>query len=119
MDQVTDAQLKSSQRLADDLLKENFRSTMTDDPKNAKILKTNADCDKVKLNKPESYDSNGKRVVDGFGPGEPLKKKQKRPRDEKPNDISSTLPSSVSLTPIASMQSSVSTSLSNSSAYQL
>lgn len=114
LDQL-DGQLKSTQRLADDLLKENFRSSMTDDSKNVKISKTNTDCDKVKVNKSESFDSNGKRI-DSSGLSEPLKKKQKRPRDEKSSDIGSTLPSSVSITPIASMQSSASTALSNTSA---
>lgn len=117
MDQSNDGQHKSSQRLTtDDLLKENFRSSMTDgDAKNAKISKTNSDYDKVKVNKSEPFDSNGKRI-DSTGLNEPLKKKQKRPRDEKStSDVSSTLPSSVSITPIASMQSSASTALSNTS----
>lgn len=116
LDQSNDGQHKSSQRLTDDQLKENFRSSMTDDAKNAKISKTNIDCDKVKLNKSEPFDSNGKRI-DSTGLSEPLKKKQKRPRDEKSSDISSTLPSSVSITPIASMPSSASTALSNTSSY--
>lgn len=113
MDQI-DGQLKSSQRLSDDQLKENFRSSMIDETKNAKISKTNTDCDKVKLNKSEPFDSNGKRI-DSTGLGEPLKKKQKRPRDEKSSEVGSSLPSSVSITPIASMQSAASTALSNTS----
>lgn len=85
---------------------------MADDSKNVKLSKINADCDKIKVNKTESYDSNGKRV-DSTGLNEPVKKKQKRPRDEKSGDSGSSLSSSVSITPIASLQSSVSTSLSN------
>lgn len=107
MDQSVDSQFKSSQRLTD----ENFRNSMTDDTKSAKFSKTNADCDK-KVNKSDAYDSNGKRV-DNSGLGEPVKKKQKRPREEKSGDGGSSLSSSVSITPIASMQSAVSTSLSN------
>lgn len=113
MDQP-DGHPKSSQRLADDVLKENFRGSMTDDSKNAKISKTSAECDKIKVNKSESYDSNGKRLDSSSGLGEPQKKKQKRPRDEKSSgDVGSILPSSVSITPIASMQSSASSALSN------
>lgn len=112
MDQsAADAQFKSAQRLTDDLLKENFRGSMTDDTKTTKLSKTNADCDK-KLTKSDAYDANGKRV-DGSGLGEPVKKKQKRPREEKSGDGGTSLSSSVSITPIASMQSAVSTSLSN------
>lgn len=109
-----DGQLKLSQRLGDDVLKENFRGSTADDSKNAKISKTSAECDKIKMNKSESYDSNGKRVDSSSGVGEPVKKKQKRPRDEKSGDAGS-LPSSVSITPIASMQSSAATALSNTS----
>lgn len=112
MEQTSDGQFKSSQRLGDDLLKENFRSSMAGDSKNVKLSKLNADCDKVKVNKSESYDSNGKRV-DSSGQNEPIKKKQKRPRDDKTGDGGSSLSSSVSITPIASLQSSVSTSLTN------
>lgn len=112
IEQTSDGQFKSSQRLNDDLLKENFRGSMADDSKNVKVSKINADCDKIKVNKTESYDSNGKRV-DSSGLNEPVKKKQKRPRDEKSGDGGSSLSSSVSITPIASLQSSASTSLSN------
>lgn len=81
--------------------------------KTVKLSKTNIDCDKVKVNKFDSYDPNGKRS-DSSNSGEPIKKKQKRPRDDKTIDGSSSLSSSVSITPIVSMQSSVSTSsLSN------
>lgn len=105
-DQTNDGQFKSTQRLSDDLLKENFRSSMADDSKNVKLSKQNAaDCDKIKVNKTERVDSSGSN--------EPVKKKQKRPRDEKSGDSSSSLSSSVSITPIASLQSSVSASLSN------
>ncbi|XP_031620544.1 mediator of RNA polymerase II transcription subunit 1 isoform X3 [Contarinia nasturtii] len=100
--QSSDGQFKSSQRLAEDT----FRNS--DELKSSKLSKANVDCDKVKVNKSESYDPNGKRL-DG---SEPVKKKQKRPRDEKSSDSGSNLSSSVSITPIASMQSSVSTSLS-------
>lgn len=104
-------EFKSSQRLTtDDLLRETFRNSLTDDAKTVKLSKSNADCDKVKVNKSDSYDPNGKRVDSS---SESIKKKQKRPRDEKSSDGSSNLSSSVSITPIASMQSAVSTSLSN------
>lgn len=113
IDQSSDGQFKSSQRLGDDMLKDSFRNSIADDLKSAKLSKAHAECDKVKVNKTDSYDSNGKRL-DSSGLGEPIKKKQKRPRDEKSGDGSSSLSSSVSITPISSMQSSVSTSLSNS-----
>ncbi|XP_055310270.1 mediator of RNA polymerase II transcription subunit 1 isoform X10 [Sitodiplosis mosellana] len=113
LDPTTDGLFKSSQRLGDDSLKDTFRTSLTDDSKNIKFAKTNADCDKVKVNKSDSYDPNGKRL-DSSGLSEPIKKKQKRPREEKLADGSSSLSSSVSITPIASMQSSsVSTSLSS------
>lgn len=92
----------------DDLMKETFRNSLTDDTKSSKSSKANADCDKVKVNKSDTYDSNGKRS-DSSSLGEPTKKKQKRPREDKSGDGSS-LPASVSITPI----SSVATSLSNS-----
>lgn len=101
LDQLTDGQFKSSQRLTDDLLKDTFRNSLTDETKIMKSSKTNADCDKVKVNKSDSYDPNGKRV-DSSGMGEPIKKKQKRPRDDKSTDGSSNLSSAVSITPIAS-----------------
>lgn len=107
--------------MADELLKENFRGSMTTDDATkllTKLTKTNADCDKGKLNKTptESYDSNGKRT-DGVSTNEPVKKKQKRPRDDKTNDPTGSLSSAVSITPIASLQSSVTTSLSNTGLY--
>lgn len=101
LDQLTDGQFKSSQRLTDDLLKDTFRNSLTDETKIMKSSKTNADCDKVKVNKSDSYDPNGKRV-DSSGMGEPIKKKQKRSRDDKSTDGSSNLSSAVSITPIAS-----------------
>lgn len=104
---MSDGQFKSSQRLMEDT----FRNS--DELKSSKLSKTNVDCDKVKVNKSESYDPNGKRI-DGSNLGEPVKKKQKRPREEKSNDGNSNLSSSVSITPIASLQSSGSTSLSSS-----
>lgn len=94
-------------------MKDTFRNSLADDSKNVKLSKTNADCDKVKVNKSDTYDPNGKRL-DSSSLGEPIKKKQKRPREDKLTDGSSNLSSSVSITPIASMQSSsVSTSLSS------
>lgn len=90
-------------------MKDTFRNSLTDDTKSSKSSKTNADCDKVRVNKSDTYDSNGKRS-DSSVLGEPTKKKQKRPREDKSGDGSSSLSASVSITPI----SSVATSLSNS-----
>lgn len=64
-------------------------SGLADDGKRS--IKSNADCDKVKgLKANEPYDANGKKVESGD-----LKRKQKRPRDDKSD--SST---SVSILPI-------------------
>lgn len=68
---------------------------MGDDGKSGKSSKMNVDCDKPKLSKSDIYDSNGKRI-DGSNFGEPMKKRQKRPRDEKSSDGNSNSSPSVS-----------------------
>lgn len=98
-----------SQRSSDDstIFKESYRNPLSDDSKGMKISKSNADCDKIKLNKSDVYDSNGKRI-DGANIGEPMKKKQKRQRDEKSSaDGSSNLSPSVSITPITSSETKI------------
>lgn len=67
---------------------------MTDDGKSGKSSKMNVDCDKPKLSKTDAYDSNGKRT-DGSNLGDSMKKKQKRPRDEKSSDGNSNSSPSV------------------------
>lgn len=67
---------------------------MGDDGKSGKSSKMNVDCDKPKLSKSDVYDPNGKRI-DGSNLGEPIKKKQKRPRDDKSSDGNSNSSPSV------------------------
>lgn len=80
--------------MTSNLLKDNFRSSTGDDGKSGKSSKMNVDCDKTKLGKSDIYDSNGKRI-DGSSLGELMRKKQKRPRDEKSSDGNSNSSPSV------------------------